>query len=687
LREVARREHAPEEGRITLWIDLKNRGIAPGRLPDDLWDLLAAELAPYLPTDLPTHLAPAELIDCLHQWLNGDPTRRILLLLDEADGFFEMDSWERFPRTGRLLDAANRVSGRFKIVFAGLHNVLRTFAQSNQPFPGEAIQIGPLYNQGEAQDAFALITEPLGSIGYRFEETDHILAILAQTNYYPSLIQLYCETLLEHLRTRPPARGSGPPFRIAMNQLTDAKQSRTMHEGIRRRLMLTLDLDPRYHVIAAVIALLSRTGAGAPGAEGLRARDIEELAREAWPLGVPTGTRTIGDTAPDEFEVLLDEMVGLGILRRVDEVDTVPSGRGTALFALRTRTVLTLLGTEQDLQQLLDRYRQAEAPLVYDVNAYHTVYPDWERDGLPRRGPLVVAQEMELRTRQATPALVIGCSAAGVDEMSDFLSATLGAVMQLVTATTLAEFETILTQPISGRSASFTLFLVPPSIPWNLSWVEVALTIEAQQLNDPALVRAVFLADPHRAWELAQAIDTPLDIPLANSRLHGVELLPLRPWSDVALRYWLEDWSRERNLRAGDHELELSAAERDEIRQVTGNWPMLIEDLYQQAQGVPSAWREALQNLINREPLAYQAAFGFDIATPARILRILHEAQVWPIKQSELATLPELFPNLDGELLRNTIRWADWLGLIEHGRDGCWRDNPALRWLLAGASV
>ena len=55
-----------------------------------------------------------------------------------------------------LMDRTNR---RFKVVFAGLHNVQRTTTLSNHPLAhyGTPICVGPLFDAGEWREARALI--------------------------------------------------------------------------------------------------------------------------------------------------------------------------------------------------------------------------------------------------------------------------------------------------------------------------------------------------------------------------------------------------------------------------------------------------------------------------------------------------------------------------------------------------
>src|SRR5690606_28016170 len=109
----------------------------------------------------------------------------------------------------------------------------------------------------DAIEALALITKPLGDLGYRFESDDLPMRILSHTNYYPSLIQIYCKHLLAHLvdpsTPKFDARTS-PPYVITGRHL-DAVQDDELRAKILEKFRLTLDLDPRYRLIALCIAL------------------------------------------------------------------------------------------------------------------------------------------------------------------------------------------------------------------------------------------------------------------------------------------------------------------------------------------------------------------------------------------------------------------------------------------------
>ena len=261
LREVERSFHAPSEGKIALWIDLKTRGIGIDRDIDEVWQILIVEFKKLgiLPTNIPNHTGPVRLLGRIQEWLEHDDQRRILLLLDEADRFLVSDGKEEFKRVAHIKGLMDRTNRRFKVLFAGLHNVQRTTKQENHPLAhyGDPICIGPLLANDEWRAARALVERPFARLGFRFESLDLVTRILSQTNYYPNLIQLYCVQLLRHI-TRPNVTTfnpkTSPPYIITSKHVDEAYQSQELHAQIRDRFMLTLQLDQRYEVIAYAMA-------------------------------------------------------------------------------------------------------------------------------------------------------------------------------------------------------------------------------------------------------------------------------------------------------------------------------------------------------------------------------------------------------------------------------------------------
>jgi hypothetical protein len=135
-----------------------------------------------------------------------------------------------FPNVSKLKAIMEDNDRRFKVVFAGLHNVQRTARDSNSPIPhlDAPICIGPLLERGEWRQALALVERPLRNLGYRFESDDLPLRILSHTNFYPSLIQIFCKGLLKRLQE--PNRTffnfkESPPYPVTARDVEDTYRS------------------------------------------------------------------------------------------------------------------------------------------------------------------------------------------------------------------------------------------------------------------------------------------------------------------------------------------------------------------------------------------------------------------------------------------------------------------------------
>ncbi|MFC2165967.1 ATP-binding protein, partial [Acidobacteriota bacterium] len=127
---------------IARFIDLKVKGIGSARPLDDLWAVVAYELAQLDLIEeekIPAQVTQDWLFAKIKSWLDGDVQRRVLLLLDEADLFLESDGKdteegrEPFSRCALIRGFMEQTERRFKVVFSGLHNVQRATQVANNP--------------------------------------------------------------------------------------------------------------------------------------------------------------------------------------------------------------------------------------------------------------------------------------------------------------------------------------------------------------------------------------------------------------------------------------------------------------------------------------------------------------------------------------------------------------------------
>lgn len=641
LLALKRRFRNVEQGRVAIYVDLKRELFSRGRGIDALWSVLLTQLleAGVLSESKVGASAGQEaLFRHVKEWLAVNPDRRLLLLLDEADTFLEEDGketgrYEPFPRCQRLKGLMEDTGRRFKVIFAGLHNVQRTTRSANHPLAhfGEAICIGPMLEEAESREARALVEQPLAAAGYFFQSPEVVSRILALSNYYPSLIQIFCHHLLADLRanhiTRFPNPRSTPPCVITSQHVQTAYGSR-VREQIDIKVGLTLDLDKRYKLIARLLAFYH---ANQPTDNGVPLRDIRADATEYWPAGF-NEMRT-----DDEFRSLLEEMVGLGILRSIPD---------TSKFALRSQNVTTLLGNPDEIARQLDEAKDWQPALKYEADKFRRLLT--ERPKLTF-SPLTAQQESELQAPENRVAILYGVPAAGLTSVhtamvsdSMFGRSRTSVVRDCRDANSLSDR----IANLDRKPQSNSIILVPSDLPWDESWVAAALSRLDTFKSKDAFLTVLFIADPLRTAATLQGLDGAPDL--------GIRQLTLRPWHDAAVRQWLEE------LGINDDQEETRKA----ILTATGNWPELLmrlnasstKDLMQACEAIDSLFSDRAQLSQLR------TAFGFDDPSAEYPLRIA--AQLKEFTVEEVCDYAEAPDDEARQRIARHIAWADRLGLI-----------------------
>ena len=356
LADIARefregRTNGPKE--LVSLLNLKGSGIGENRPTEDLWRLFAAPLIEHGIIQ-PRTVRPDSIETGIKQWLEGQAGRRILFLVDEADAFLDA---ERHPEQGyRVLEKIKGLMEQtkrgFKVVFAGLHNVQRAARDPNTPFAhlGEAIRIGPMLPGTDHEEIQNLIRSPLEALGYRFVSNESVIRIAAETNYYPALAQQFCKELLKTLRDGADARGqAGPPFAIHPDIVDRVFSGRETRDRIRFLFSWTVQLDPRYEFLTYLIAQKSFDNEDARP-QAMPIGEIREAALTEWPQGFSL------DSSFWMFEVLLEEMIGLGILREASDKK----------YAIRTRNLRMLLGNDDEIDRRFADAKSKMAPPIFD---------------------------------------------------------------------------------------------------------------------------------------------------------------------------------------------------------------------------------------------------------------------------------------------------------------------------------
>ena len=186
-------------------------------------------------------------------------------------------------------------------------------------------------------DALDLISRPLEYLGFQIKPDLHMEAVLANTNYYPGIIQFFGYKLVELLSTQYSkyyeAAKQHPPFPLNSKQLGSIISSGDLNEGIRKRIRWTLELDPRYYMLARCIAWLyyyhenDRSGSSL----GFTVEEIQEVATDAFGQPLPE----LKDAGRAEYVALLEELVAMGILSYLEAHNT---------YRLRRHTFLSVIG-------------------------------------------------------------------------------------------------------------------------------------------------------------------------------------------------------------------------------------------------------------------------------------------------------------------------------------------------------
>jgi len=656
LRRAERSFTDPATDHYAIWLDLLAQGIGERRPASDMWTSLAEKLRELkiAGLDLPAvNAAKPATVDALlvklRNFLDVKPNSRILVLLDEADRFFEQDGLlgSGYAETRRLKELMDVTQRRFKVVFAGLHNVLRTATSSNQPLGhlNEAVRIGPLMNEREIRAAEQLITRPIEAAGYEFADRSLIMRVLAQTNYYPSLIQLYCSQLLRHVRESKLRRAStsGPRFVIEESDIESVFSGRPLRDAIRSKFRLTLQLDDRYEVIANAIGL----EAIAPSFDqsyGINWREIRNDCSTWWPEGFKT-------TSERDFLVLLEEMVHLGVLSEVK-----PAER----FSLRNPNVLLLLGSKKEIENTLEAER--EPRVEFESTIFRPALNG--RIDHSARNPLTYRQLDEITQSRNSVQFIASTEAAGGNNLvlglkGHPISASDRLFVLIDKATDKRSFVQELDKQFEVRKDGVTVIFVPASTAWTLDWVEACRAKVSALRSSSKTVSVVFHADAFRLWLLSGA---------ANSDLFKEPWMSNLPWARGFVRKWLE-------------ELQLPVDSVDRLFQATGYWGGLLESM-------AATYSGAIEFTNNLDQLSAQTSdyewhkeqlklMTGGIVEAQQVLKMIHNLGDG-VTEDDLVE----FGELSRDLVKRTLRWGGPLGLITLEAGSAWSMNPFLKFLF-----
>lgn len=270
-----------------------------------------------------------------------DDISYLLVMLDEADTFIEDCGKTNYRPLVNLKDVQQTLPGRFKFVLAGLHNVVRfnrdvALGRNAVITHLPSLKITP-FRTPEAQE---LLTVPLSYLGLSLPSKVTVSQILATVNYFPGLIQLYCQKLIESLRAADYAgydMRKTPPYIITDEHIRRVMADKEFVKQIHDKFEATLKLDQDekesgyYYPVALLVAWLYHAEPGKLR-EGFSAKDI---LRQAADIGVLRVARL----EEEKIDALMQELQDLNILRGVSQ-DT---------WLLASKNFSDLLGSEAEI--------------------------------------------------------------------------------------------------------------------------------------------------------------------------------------------------------------------------------------------------------------------------------------------------------------------------------------------------
>ena len=269
----------------------------------------------------------------------GGTVSSMLLLIDEADDFLASISGDDYLPLQPLVDLKRESKNQFKFVLAGLHNVCRAknatarngiFGQLGQP-----LCVKPL----SPTDALQLISRPLRYLGFQVDRYPHLETILTNTNYYPGILQFFGYTLVQTMTSQYGkyyrAVDGNPPYTLKKEQLGAILNSADLNNSIKDKFRWSLELDPRYFMLARCIAMLYYENAGEPTSTQL-GFSVEHITDMANVLEI----HCLENETLVNITNLLDEMVDMGILSRPNEAEK--------RYRLRRKSFINIIGADVD---------------------------------------------------------------------------------------------------------------------------------------------------------------------------------------------------------------------------------------------------------------------------------------------------------------------------------------------------
>jgi len=396
------------------------------------------------------------------------------------------------------------------------------------------------------------VREPLAYLGYRFSDDSGPLRILSYTNYHPGLIQLFCQELINRIRSAPGQKQV--PFKIEQKDVEAVY--RRVHVRIRERFDWTLALDMRYQAIAWTLIedqMENKDSYARPYSPG----EILGLVRSWWPQG-------FGEVSTEELRSLLDEMVGLGVLVR--DAD--------GHYRLRSPNLVRLMGSEADIDKQLIELSDKQPPTPFEADYHH--FPLDERAS--QYSPFTHSQERSLNKKSFGVGLIFGSDALGWQNIESAIKrfvpsegtpppgSFLEIPLYILTGDDLDQLLNKHMRIYPDMDHIIAYYKPYPSTPEEIqSVVEGAIEYCKRHQSKRKVLRLLFLFDPDAAWvwhslpdSLRKSLEEKCDAVISPKR-----------WNNVGIR-----------KRLYQHNKAESDTVCQEVLTATGGWPWLLDKLF-----------------------------------------------------------------------------------------------------------
>ncbi len=638
LRDIER-EYESRPNQLVFFLNLKSKH------PDDWRRLFIDKLKEH--KVLGTNISRFEtMVKGIKKWLDEEKgERRILFLVDEADEFLKADQQANYRVLEQLRELMDDTDRRFKVVFAGLESVQRAVHTPNSPVSklSDPVRIGPMLPETDPNEIENLIRGPLEALGYRFASDDSLIHIAAETNYYPALAQQFCKNLLHRLGEQ--RKLVGPPYQISPEVVAEVADSKDTRDRILKLFKLTIELDSKYEFLTYLIAQQSFSD-NDTRLKSVHIDDIWEKALQEWPQGFET------DYNSEMFEILLDEMVGLGILRKVKNKQ----------FTIRTRNLRMLLGNDDEIERRLADAKNRSSPPKFHPRLFRRSFSDGSLSSL------TTEDEGWLLDSHVgfSVGIIFGTSLAGLDRVQESLekaetegsSPTLDDPNVSLLASTLSNV-------IQARTPGVHIVFVDARGVKNnqlIKLINMALKRSQGLQAQSRTIRVVFLGSPSEAWAWMKSPKSPTA--KGNAELKEI-------WLKPCAKGFAHTWLKGKDAQAALTDLEDSQS-------VYSSWPVVVE-----AAAENKMMADATNIVLDNGDIVSDVLAVSEVKSVLRILLDWHPEPMTANMISDPGYVEDKNNRVSKEQASLILDWARRLGIVCKGKNGYRLDTAYAQGLTA----